>query len=80
MSAAPPSRPPTVTILRRQGDPFETESFESEPPAEVPAHVAVLHKLFYDSSVDLGSLVRLDRTTYVCTRVGWRVVPSGGGP
>ena len=73
----PPARvPPNVTILKRDGDPFETEAYESAPPAEEPSHVALLHKLFYDSTVDLGSLVRIGRTKYVCTRVGWRVVPT----
>ncbi len=73
----PPARvPPKVTILKRDGDPFETESYESAPPAEEPSHVALLHKLFYDSTVDLGSLVRIGGTEYVCTRAGWRVVPT----
>ena len=72
----PSVRPtPTVTILRREGDPFETESVENAPPAEEPAHVAILHKLFYDSTVDLGSLVRIDGQTYLCTRAGWRIAP-----
>jgi hypothetical protein len=66
----------TVTILRRVGDPFETESLESAPPAEEPGHVAILHKLFYDSTVDLGGLVRIDGQTYLCTRAGWRIAPS----
>jgi hypothetical protein len=74
--SAPTSRPPnTVKVLRRDGDPFETEALEGAPPAEVPAHVAILHKLFYDSTVDLGGLVRIDGRTYLCTRAGWRVVP-----
>ena len=63
-----------MRVLRRQGDPFETEPMESAPPAEEPAHVAILHKLFYDSTVDLGGLVRIDGRTYLCTRVGWRIV------
>ncbi len=72
----PPARlPPGVTIRRRVGDPFETEAYESAAPAEEPSHVALLHKLFYDSTVDLGSLVRIGETEYVCTRVGWRIVP-----
>jgi hypothetical protein len=66
--------PAAVTILRRDGDPFETESLESAPPAKEPSHVAILHKLFYDSTVDLGSLVRIDGQTYLCTRAGWRIV------
>jgi len=72
-----PTRPTTaVTILRRDGDPFETEPLESAPPAEDPAHVAILHKLFYDSTVDLGGLVRIEGRTYLCTRAGWRILPS----
>jgi hypothetical protein len=76
MSGSLPRPMASVTILRRDGDPFETESLESAPPAEEPAHVAILHKLFYDSTVDLGSLVRIDRQTYLCTRAGWRIVPA----
>jgi hypothetical protein len=76
MSGSPPRPTATVTILRRDGDPFETESLESAPPAQEPAHVAILHKLFYDSTVDLGSLVRIDGQTYLCTRAGWRRVPA----
>jgi hypothetical protein len=75
MSAPSPRPPSTVTILRRDGDPFETEALEGAAPAEEPGHVAILHKLFYDSTVDLGSLVRIDGRTYLCTRVGWRIVP-----
>ena len=75
--SAPAGRGPTsVTIVRRDGDPFETESLESAAPAEEPAHVAILHKLFYDSTVDLGALVRIEGRTYLCTRAGWRIVPS----
>ncbi|HLY77378.1 MAG TPA: hypothetical protein VKT21_05790 [Thermoplasmata archaeon] len=74
MSEASPGGRATVRVLRRQGDPFETEPMESAPPAEEPAHVAILHKLFYDSTVDLGGLVRIDGRTYLCTRVGWRLV------
>lgn len=75
MSSAPSRPTANVTIVRRDGDPFETEAHESAPPAEEPAHVAILHKLFYDSTVDLGSLVRIDGRTYLCTRTGWRIVP-----
>jgi hypothetical protein len=75
--SAPSHRVSTgVTILRRDGDPFEAETMESAPPATEPTHVAILHKLFYDSTVDLGSLVRIDGRTYLCTRTGWRIVPA----
>jgi hypothetical protein len=76
MSGSPPRTPASVTIVRRDGDPFETEALENAPPAEEPTHVAILHKLFYDSTVDLGSLVRIDGQTYLCTRTGWRIVPA----
>ena len=66
-----------MTILRPVGDPFEAESMEAGPPATEPAHVALLNRLFYDSSVDLGGLVRIGRRTYMCTRAGWRLVPPG---
>ena len=68
-------RAPKVTILRRIGDPLETEEMEVRPLAVTPAHLAVLNHLFYDSQVDLGGLVRVDEVTYVCTRSGWRQVP-----
>ncbi len=78
MTASGPAAP-AVRILRRTGDPFEAEEMESGAPAEEPSHVAILNHLFYDSSVDLGALVRVGRTTYVCTRAGWRLVPDGRG-
>ena len=67
---------PKVTILRPIGDPFETDELESAPRAVEPEHVAVLNRLFYDSQVDLGGLVRIDERTYICTRSGWRLAPS----
>jgi hypothetical protein len=76
MSAAAPSLPPSIAILRRDGDPFEAEELENAPPAEEPRHVAILHRLFYDSTVDLGGLVRIEGRTYLCTRAGWRLVPT----
>lgn len=71
MSAAPRARP-SVVIVRRQGDPFEAESYEGASPPGEAEHLAVLDKLFYDSTVDLGGVVRVGRQTYVCTRAGWR--------
>jgi hypothetical protein len=71
--------PPVFRILRRIGDPFEAESLESAPAAVEPAHVALLNRLFYESAVDLGALVRVQDITYVCTRSGWRTVPTGPG-
>lgn len=79
MESRPGGRTPPATILRRVGDPIEAESLESAPPADDPSHVAILNRLFYDSSVDLGALVRIERRTYLCTRTGWRVVPSESG-
>ena len=76
MTRGPRGRPPTGTLLRTIGDPLETEEMESAPPAAEPAHVALLNRLFYDSQVDLGGLVRVDNRTYVCTRSGWRLAPS----
>ncbi len=66
-----------VTILRAVGDPFEAESMEAGPAVSEPSHVALLNRLFYDSTVDLGGLVRIGSRTYVCTRAGWRIVPPG---
>ena len=70
-------RRPKVAILRTIGDPLDTEEMETAPPVVEPSHIAVLNRLFYDSQVDLGGLVRVDDRTYVCTRSGWRV--AGGG-
>lgn len=76
MSGPSKARAPKVTIVRRTGDPFEADEMQVAPPVAEPEHVAVLNRLFYDSQVDLGGLVRLDDRTYVCTRSGWRLVPS----
>ncbi len=73
---APGARAPSVTVLRRDGDPFEADRFEDGGIVDDPRHVAILHKLFYDSTVDLGSLVRIDGRVYICTRAGWRAVPD----
>jgi hypothetical protein len=73
------ARDPSVAIVRRIGDPFEAELLESGAAATEPSHVAVLNRLFYDSTVDLGGLVRIDGRTYVCTRAGWRVYASTPG-
>ncbi len=70
-NGSPPA--PTARILRRLGDPFEAEAAESAPPATHPAHVALLNRAFFDSTVDIGGIVRIDATTYICTRAGWRV-------
>ncbi len=72
-------RAASATILRRIGDPFEAEGAESAPPAEEADHVAILNRLFYDSQVDLGALVRIDDRTYLCTKSGWRVIDRGSG-
>lgn len=74
--AATAPEPPAV-VLRRWGDPFEAEAAEERPPAARPSHVAVLHRLFYASTVDIGAVVRIESETYICTRVGWR---SWAGP
>ncbi len=69
-----------VAILRRVGDPFEAETMESAPAVTEPSDLAILHKLFYDSSVDLGGVVRINGRTYLCTRAGWRVFAGSGAP
>lgn len=76
MTGVPRERQPRVAILRTIGDPIELEEMEGAPPVVEPAHVAVLNRLFYDSQVDLGGLVRVDDRTYVCTRAGWRIAPA----
>jgi hypothetical protein len=71
---APPHRPDrSVRIVRRFGDPFEAESAEGDPAASEPEDVALLNRMFYDSSVDIGGVVRIGPRTYVCTKLGWRV-------
>ncbi len=78
MSAGDAPRPSRVRILRAVGDPFEAERAESGAGPEDPSHVAVLNRLFYDSSVDLGGRVEIDGRIYVCTRAGWRL--EGAAP
>ena len=73
MNAADAPPAVRVVIVRPLGDPFEAEQHEGGPSPTDPAHLDVLHRLFYDSSVDLGALVRLGPITYICTRAGWRV-------
>ena len=46
----------------------------AEPPRRLE-HLAVLNRLFYASSVDLGGLVEIQGVTYICTRAGWRIAP-----
>lgn len=79
MSEAAGRRPPTVVILQREGDPFEADALETSPPVERDDHRAILNKIFYDSTVDLGGRVRIDGRTYVCTRAGWRVAEGREG-
>ena len=79
MTEVPSARRSSVSILRRMGDPFEAEQMESAPPVVDASHIAVLDRLFYDSSVDLGALVRIDGLTYQCTRAGWRLAPRSAG-
>ncbi len=67
-----------AVIVRRIGDPFEAEAAEAGPPATRPAHVAVLNRAFYDSTVDIGGIVRIEGWTYICTRSGWRVAAAPG--
>lgn len=60
-------------ILRRLGDPFETELAEGNPAVAIPAHEAVLNRVFYNSTVDIGALVDIEGRVYICTRAGWRL-------
>ena len=69
-------REPAATVLRRWGDPFDADAAESGQPATEPSHVAILNRIFYDSSVDLGALVRVEGITYICTKSGWRRAPA----
>ena len=45
-----------------------------EAPTQ-PDHLAALNQLFYSSAVDLGGLVEIQGTLYICTRAGWRRAP-----
>lgn len=72
---SPPGAPRSVRIVRRWGDPFDAEAAESNPAAAEPEDVAILNRMFYDSSVDIGGVVRIGSRTYVCTKVGWRIAP-----
>lgn len=71
----PPRRSaPSVRIVRRWGDPFEAEAAENDPAASEPEDVGILNRMFYESSVDIGGVVRIGPRTYLCTKAGWRVV------
>ena len=76
MSGGDPSHraPPPVRIVRRWGDPFEAELAETDPAPSTPEDVGILNRMFYDSSVDIGGVVRIGPRTYLCTKAGWRVV------
>ncbi len=73
--AIPPGARPGVRILKAHGDPFEAEMAEGGETPTNPEHLAVLNRLFYASTVDLGGLVEVQGTLYVCTRSGWRLAP-----
>ena len=72
---SPPGSPRPVRIVRRWGDPFDAEAAESNPAASEPEDIAILNRMFYDSSVDIGGLVGIGPRMYVCTKVGWRIAP-----
>lgn len=59
-------------IIARTGNPLRL------PPNDrnaVPPHAAaMLNRLFFEGQVDLGGLVEIDGSTYVCTREGWGAV------
>ncbi len=77
MAPAAPSGPLRAVVLRSHGDPFEADLHEGGKPPTDPRHLDILHQLFYKSEADLGALVRLGETTYICTRAGWRVYAIG---
>ena len=65
-------------VRRRLGDPFEAELAEGNPAVTQPAHQAVLNRVFFNSTVDIGALVEIDGETYICTRAGWRYLRAPG--
>jgi hypothetical protein len=70
---------PVVRILRAWGDPLDAEAAEDRPAPIPEEHVAILNRLFYRSRVDIGGLVDVDGTLYLCTKAGWRVAPTPEG-
>lgn len=73
---APASGHRTVVVVRALGDPFEAEQHEGGVAPSAPGHLNLLDGLFFNGTVDQGALVRIESTTYICTRAGWRVVPE----
>ena len=48
---------------------------KGENPPRLPPHEAILNKLFYQSTVDIGGIVEIDGIRYACTKAGWRLLP-----
>ena len=67
--------PRSLRIVQARGDPFEAESLEGGEPPRLPPHEAILNKLFYQSTVDIGGIVEIDGIRYACTKAGWRLLP-----
>ncbi|MBX8630961.1 MAG: hypothetical protein M1117_02315 [Candidatus Thermoplasmatota archaeon] len=58
-----------VRVISRIGDPFLSPH---APSADIGReHMEVLNSLFFDGSVDIGGVVEIDGTRYVCTASGW---------
>ncbi len=76
MGSARAPGPVKAEVIRKQGDPFETELHEGGAPPVDPVHIDLLNRIFYNSSVDLGAVVKIGDAKYICTRVGWRSYPG----
>ncbi len=59
-------------VIARTGNPMKLPP--SDTGAVPPQAAALLNRLFFEGEVDLGGLVEIDGTTYVCTRDGWGAV------
>lgn len=59
-------------ILTRVGNPLLLPAHDLRA---VPADAAaMLNRLFYEGQVDLGGLVEVNGSVYVCTQAGWGLV------
>ncbi len=59
-------------ILARVGNPMQLPAHDLR--AVPPEAAAMLNRLFYEGQVDLGGLVEVDGSEYVCTQAGWGLV------
>ena len=62
----------SVRVIARTGNPLLIPS--NDTAAVPPEAAALLNKLFFEGQVDLGGLVEIDGTRYVCTQQGWGAV------